>query len=221
METRGQPEPVPHQNYVGFYRHIVRLRRLISKAYKEGHDFPDGQVLALLVAIYSAGERTNKSLARLLGQQDSSLSEAFLAQLRDVSNTGKEDTSIDLWNSLSHLQFKGLRGPRYQGRTRALFLDSIVLFGCPNGYLHLLRDDLMLRLDKDYGTKQVGLKRDQWKSFWKMVKASETSSRRLWMATHDRPPESPPEEWWEKVARQKGLLIRTPDRFRITLKEAN
>ncbi len=109
---------------------------------------------ALLIAMYAAGNRANQALAKLVGKQESSLSEAFLAQLRDVSQTKGDNTTRDLWELLAHLQFKGLRGPRFKGRTRALFLDSILLFGCPNGFIHLLRDDLVLRLEEDTGSQQ-------------------------------------------------------------------
>jgi hypothetical protein len=71
--------------------------------------------------------------------------------------------------------------------------------------VHLLRDDLTLRLEENPVSQQPGRKRDRWKSFYKAAKAAEVSSKRIWMATHDKPPGSPPEGWCQKVARQKGL----------------
>lgn len=165
--------------------------------------------MAVLVCMQAAGSRADEALARLTGLGGNNVSSAFIARLRQIEHKSESESDHYLWKFLADLQFKGCRGRRLKGRTLVLFLDTILLFWCPQGYLHLLRDDLGLRLEEYVRKGRAVRKLDRWEWFWKAVKAAEISSRRMWIALGSKPPERPPADWWLRVACQKGFTVES------------
>ena len=209
IRVSGQIDQASRCNCVSFYRHTIRLRQLIFRAYRNGDSLSEGQAIALLICMDASGGQAHKALAKLVGENKNNASDVFRAHLRNMGYAAESEIHKYFWELLADLQFKGLRGPRLKGRTLLLFLDALLLFLAPHGYLHLLRDDLTLRLEEYAKKEQTERKRDRWTSFWKAMKAAEMSSRRIWIATHDKPPERPPADWWLKVACQKGFTAES------------
>ncbi len=139
-------ERVSGCNCVAFYRFVVTLRGAILEVYRHGHGLSEAQALALLVSMLSGP----KAVTKLAAKYRNSKVDAFTNRLHKM---GLEDTSTPqecLWEWLAHLQLKKEgRGPRLKPRTLVLCLDAMSLSVCPNGYVHLLRDDLALRLEED------------------------------------------------------------------------
>jgi len=213
IRIQQQSEPEYRCNCVGIYRNAIRLRKRIFEVYLKENSFSEAEVMAVLVCMQAAGSQADEALVRLTGLGGNNVSSAFRACLRQIEHKAESESDNYLWKILAHLQFKGWRGRRLKGKTLVLFLDTILLFWCPQGYLHLLRDDLGLRLE-EYARKERAVRKvDRWEWFWKAVKATEISSRRMWIATHDKPPESPPREWWLKVACQKGFTAESTNQL--------
>lgn len=165
--------------------------------------------MAILVCMQAAGSRADEAIARLAGLTGNSTDSALEAWFPQIEHEVETESAYSLWNILAHLQFKGGRGRRLKGRTRVLLIDTILLFWYPHGYLHLLRDNLTLRLEEYTRKERVDRKRERWECFYKAVKAAEISTRRIWIAHVDRPPERPPADWWLRVARQKGFTAES------------
>lgn len=204
ITVTGQIDQASRCNCVGFYRHTIRLRQLTFLIYRNGGSLSEGQAIAILTCMYATGSQSYKALSKLAGENNYNADNVFMTHLR--KRYGEEsEIHNDLWDLLADLQFKKSRGPRLKGRTLLLFLDALLLFLTPHAYLHLLRDDLTLRLEEHDKKEQTERKQDRWSIFWKARTAAETSSKRIWIAIHGKTPESPPEEWWLKIAHQQGL----------------
>jgi hypothetical protein len=209
IRIQQQNEPECHCNCVGFYRDTIRLRKRIFEVYLKEKGFSEAEAMAVLVCMQVAGSRADEALARLAGLGDNNISGAFRAPSRQREHKEESESDRYLWKILSDLQFKGCRGRRLKGRTLVLFLDTILLLWCRRGYLHLLRDNLSLRLEEYAQKGRAVRKLDRWEWFWKAVKAAEISSRRIWIALLSEPPEHPPADWWLKVACQKGFTAES------------
>jgi len=209
IRIQQQSEPECQCNCVGIYRNTIRLRKRIFEVYLKENSFSEAEAMAVLVCMQAAGSRADEALARLAGLGDNNVSSAFRARLRQIEHKAESESDHYLWKILADLQFKSGRGRRLKGRTLVLFLDTILLFWCPQGYLHLLRDDLGLRLEEHARKGRAVRKLDRWEWFWKAVKAAEISSRRIWIALLSKPPERPPADWWLKVACQKGFTAES------------
>ena len=209
IRIQQQNEPECHCNCVGFYRDTIRLRKRIFEVYLKEKGFSEAEAMAVLVCMQVAGSRADEALARLAGLGDNNVSGAFRAPPRQREHKAENESDHYLWNILADLQFKGCRGRRLKGRTLVLFLDTILLLWCRRGYLHLLRDNLSLRLEEYAQKGRAVRKLDRWEWFWKAVKAAEISSRRIWMALLSEPPKRPPADWWLMVACQKGFTAES------------
>lgn len=209
VRIQQQSEPECRCNCISNYRNTIRLRKRIFEAYLKENSFSDAEAMAVLVCMQAAGSQADEALARLTGLGVNNVSSIFRAHLREIEHKAEDESDYCLWKILADLQFKGWRGRRLKGRTLVLFLDTILLFWCPQGYLHLLRDDLSLRLEEYARKGQAIRKLDRWKWFWKAVKAAEISSRRVWIGLLSKPPERPPADWWLKVACQKGFTAES------------
>lgn len=201
-------EPGCGCNCVRFYRNTIRLRKRIFEVYLKENSFSEAQAMAILLCMQAAGTRADEAVAAMAGLTRNSISSAPEARFSQIDHEAGTESDYGLWKILAHLQFKGWRGRRLKGRTLFLLIDTILLFWYPHGYLHLLRDDLTLRLEEYAAKEPVGRKRERWEWFYKAVKAAEMSTRRIWIALVDRPPERPPADWWLKIARQKGFTVQ-------------
>jgi hypothetical protein len=209
IRIQQQSEPKYHCNCVGIYRDTIRLRKRIFEVYLKENGFSEAEAMAVLVCMQAAGSRADEALARLAGLRGNNVNGAFRAPPRQREHKAESESDNYLWKILTDLQFKGWRGRRLKGRTLVLFLDAFLLFWCRQGYLHLLRDNLSLRLEEYAQKGRAVRKLDRWEWFWKAVKAAEISSRRIWMALLSEPPERPPADWWLKVACQKGFTAES------------
>ncbi len=128
--------------------------------------------------------------------------------LTDGDSTGKDAPDGDfLWRSLESVQIREQVGRPARTDTLVLFLDTVVLMFCPNRYVHFLRDALRLRSHEyKVRTNLSSEHQESWRRFWKAKRAIEVSCKRKWRAWWGENPEVPPENWWERVARQQGLI---------------
>ena len=183
------------------YRDAARFRRALFHIYDNEGQITYAQALAMLVAFWAG---SGKGVLKLLGRH----SQAMKQVLTDGDSTGKDapDSGL-LWRSLESVQIREQVGRPARTDTLVLFLDTVVLMFCPNRYVHFLRDALRLR-SHEYKVRanRASAHQESWRKFWKAKRAVEVSCKRKWRAWWGENPETPPENWWERVARQQGLI---------------
>jgi len=180
-------------------RHI-RLRRMILETYRRDGRLSEGQALAVLSCIlYVPQNEQNEVVAKLTGSEGSLL----------------DKRRLRIWKDLGDLGFKSRLGRRLEGRTLVLHLDALLLCGCQNAYLHLLRDDLTLRWQRlcqkeRKGKTKQDLRQERSKEFIKACKAAEVDARRIWIRSWGTIPPKPPEDWSLRVRRQLHVDCISP-----------
>ncbi len=183
------------------YREAVRVRRAIFDVYDREGPITNTQALAMFVAFWADSE---EGVPKLLGTHSQAVKQA----LTDGDFTGKDAPDGDfLWRWLESVQIKEQVGRPARTDALVLLLDNFVLMFCPNSYLHFLRDALRLR-SHEYKVRanQASAHQESWRRFWKARRAVEVDCKRKWRAWWGKNPETPPENWWEKVARQQRLI---------------
>lgn len=190
-----------HFSYVGNYRLVVRFRQAIFEMYNKQGEITLAQAVAMLVAFNADCE---EGVLKLLGKGGGGLKRAY--HQHNWLDSNKSDESL-LWDWLTTKQIKGGPGRPTNSNTLVLLLDAVVLMFCPNAYIHFVRDALRLR-SQEYrvDTNRASGRREAWDKFWKAKKAVEVTCRRMWMVWFNNNPEPPPGDWWERVARQHGLI---------------
>ncbi len=188
-------------NCVTYYRDAARFRRAIFHLYDSDGQITSAQALAIFVAFWTD---YREGVPKLIGGH----SQAMNQVLTDGISTGEDvpDGGF-LWRSLESVQIRGQVGRPARTDTLVLFLDAVVLMFCPNRYVHFLRDALRLR-SHEYKVRanRASEHQESWRRFWKAKRAVEVSCKRKWRAWWGENPEAPPENWWERVARQQGLI---------------
>ncbi len=186
---------------VTYYRDAARFRRAIFHIYDNEGQITNAQALAMLVAFRAD---YGEGVLKLLGRHGQAMQQV----LTDGDSTGKDaPDSGFLWRLLESVQIREQVGRPARTDTLVLFLDTIVLMFCPNRYVHFLRDALRLR-SHEYKVRanRASAHQESWGRFWKAKRAVEVSCKRKWRAWWGENPEAPPENWWERVARQQGLV---------------
>jgi len=197
---KRRAEPV-HCNCMEQYRRAIRFRQAIFETYAKQGEINLAQAVAMLVAFYAGLE---EGALKLLGRRG----EVVKSVLRRYSSSDRENFDEGfLWDWLATMQIKGGVGRPARTDTLVLFLDAVVLMFCPNRYVHFLRDALKLR-SQEYRVQanRATAHREAWIRFWKAKRAVEVSCKRIWHAWSGENPEPPPQDWWERVARQQGLI---------------
>jgi len=166
------------------YRLAVRFRRAVLGCYESRGPFTQAQVYAMLAAFQANQE------------------EGVLELLQE---NGKAAGGLFNWLGTKEYKREGGRPPRSD--QFVLLLDAVVLMCCPNAYTHLLRDALRLRSHEFMVQgSHASIHGERWAKFWKAVGTIETSGKRMWREWFGRDPGPLPERWWERVARQQGLM---------------
>lgn len=188
-------------NCVTYYRDAARFRRSIFDMYDRDGQITSAQALAMLVA-FCADYR--EGVPKLLARQ----SQAMKRMFTNGDPIGKDALdSKSLWSFLESVQIKEQVGRPARTDALVLLLDNVILMFCPNSYLHFLRDSLRLRSHEyKVQTNRASDHQESWIRFWKAQRAVEVSCKRRWRAMWGENPEVPPEKWWERVARQQGLM---------------
>lgn len=187
---------------VTYYRDAVRFRRAIFHMY----DSSDGQItsaqaLAVFVAFWAG---SGEGVLKLLGRRDRAME---LSLPKGAYRSEDELHAGSLWDALASVPIKEGVGRPTLTDTLILSMDAVVLNFCQNAYVHFLRDALRLRANEyKMRTNQADEHQQMWNRFWKAKRAVETSCKRKWQALWNEIPEPPPEDWWERVARQQGLI---------------
>ena len=186
---------------VTWYRDAARFRRAIFDTYDSDGQITSMQALAMFVAFWTDYQ---EGVPKLLGIHSQAMKPGFT----NGDSIGKDAPDGKfLWNLLEGVQIKKQVGRPARTDALVLLLDNIILMYCPNSYLHVLRDALRLR-SHEYKVRanQASDRQESWRRFWKAKRAVEVSCKRQWGALWEKNPEAPPENWWERVARQQGLI---------------
>lgn len=186
---------------VSRYRHAVRLRQAIFEMYDKQGEIGLAQAVAMLVAFYAGLE---EGVVKLLGRHSKGVEQALCG---DSSSDNEKLDEGFLWDWLAAIHIKGGVGRPARTDTLILFLDATVLMFSPNRYVHFLRDALRLR-SHEYvvQTNHATAHREAWIKFWRAKRAVEVGCKRIWRSWLRENPEPPPPDWWERVARQQGLI---------------
>jgi len=188
-------------NCVGYYRDVIHFRHAIVENYYKRGKITLPQATAMLAA-FCAG--TSQGVITLLDRNKKLVSD----KLRKLGESDGDSSGASLvWDWLGTMQIQKKVGRPPRTDSLVLLLDAAVLMFCPNNYLHFLRDALRLRIheyrvESDHPTAH----RETWHRFWKATKAVEIECKRSWQAWFKEGPESPPKNWWERVAREQGLI---------------
>lgn len=205
LSENGRKRLEQPKNYsitcVKYYREVTYFRHAIVKTYYERGKINQMQATAMLAA-FCAG--TSRGVITLL-DMDKNLVSDRLQKL--VGSNVDSSVARLLWDWLSTMQIQKKAGRPPRTDTLVLMLDASVLMFCPNSYKHFLQDALRLRLH-EYRVKpdHASAHRETMKRFGKANKAVEVQCKRLWQDWFGEEPKSPPQMWWERVAREQGLI---------------
>ena len=122
-----------------------------------------------------------------------------LCAAREEAPTRLEHLCEQLWELWGQLRPKLAHRPPSDS-TLVLYADALILFVCPNAYVHLLRDALTLRLG-EYKTRTERLIHLK-----DCIKWAELTSKRVWLNIYNEEPEKPGKDWWRRTACSQGLL---------------
>lgn len=195
---------LPRFNCVEHYRGAVQFRRAMFSVYEEQGRITDAQALGLLVAFQAASE---KGILKLLGRDDGALASRSSFQRASPFDAEMPRKPPWLWNWLGATKLKLSPGRPTRTDMPVLILDAVVLMFCPNAYSHFLQDALKLRV-REYEAKgnYASAHHEQWVKFWEAKRAVEVSCKRIWRLIFSQNPAPPSGDWWERVARQQGLM---------------
>lgn len=170
-----------HSTCWSHYRSVVRFRQTIFDLYEERGKITLAQAIGIFVSFFIDTEEGILTLSR---------------ESRDL-----------LLDWLASMQIKRGPGRLPKSDSLLLFLDAMMLLFCPNAYEHLLCDALRLRAQeyKVKGNYAMG-HRERWDGFWKAKRAVEVACKRIWWGAFNQSPGPHRENWWERVARQQGLM---------------
>jgi hypothetical protein len=169
--------------------------------YDDEGQITSAQAIAMLVAFWAGSD---EGVLKLLGRNSQAMKH-FVTE-GDSNGEVTPDGGF-LWRSLESVQIREQVGRPARTDTLVLFLDTVVMMYCPNRYLHFLRDALRLRSHEyKIQANRASQRQESWRKFWKAKRAVEVSCKRKWQALWGEYPEAPPENWWERMARQQGLI---------------
>lgn len=192
-------EPV-HCNCMGHYRSVVRFRQAVIGLYERRERITLTQAIGIFISCFTDPK---EGILKLSG--------------------ASKDFLLD-W--LASMQIKRGVGRPPRSDRLLLFLDAMMLMFCPNAYGHLLHDALRLRA-QEYKVEGNMTHQKRYHRFSKARRAVEVSCIRIWRELFNKDPDPPSqrwvgegsnrkrEEWWERVARQQGLIgpLAESDRF--------
>ena len=169
-----------------YYRGVVRFRHAIFELYEKDRITPV-EAIALFTTFQPCGEKRFARVAKMITKsEDFSDFLGIFRREQDGGRSGRPDKFV-------------------------LLLDAIVLSSCSNGYLHLLRDALMLRA-KEYdieGNSQIA-NQMRWDQFKSVRSDVEADCAFIWQMVGHKKPEQMPDDWWHRVALQQGLVSKLP-----------
>lgn len=170
-----------HFSCVKHYRSVVRSRQAIFDLYKKQREVTLLQAIGILISFLIDAEQ-------------------------GILKLPEEGRGL-LLDWLASMQIKRRAGRLLRSDSLLLFLDAMMLMFCPNAYDHLLRDALRLRA-QEYEVKgnYAMAHGERWNRFWKAKRAVEVRCKRIWWESFNQNPEPHSENWWERVARQQGLM---------------
>ena len=201
-----QSEMVCPFSCIGHYRDVIHFRHAIVETYEKKGKITLPQATAMLAA-FCAG--TSHGVITLLDRDKKLVSD----RLRKLGESDGDSSGARLlWDWLGTLQIKNKVGRPPRTDSLVLLLDAAVLMFCPNSYMHFLRDALRLRIN-EYRVEpdHAAAHRETWHKFRKASRAVEVECKRLWQDWFKDGPESPPKNWWERVAREQGLFGSATD----------
>lgn len=205
---------------VTYYRRIVGARQAIFRTYENQGEITKIEAIGMLISFYVG---LHEGVLKLLGRGGEDVKQAF----RRVDELDRDKLGGSLmWRWLATMQIKRVAGRPTRSDTWVLLLDAALLMFCPNAYGHLLCDALRLR-SQEYKVEGNMTHQKRYHRFSKARRAVEVSCIRIWRELFNKDPDPPSqrwvgegsngrrEEWWERVARQQGLIgpLAENDRF--------
>lgn len=201
---KAKLESLPPPSHLPNRREVVRLRQAILSLYRRQGEITLIQAVAMLVA-FSIGQE--EGVLKLLGRGDED-TKRILRRTGWLIEGDSDKDSLFRWLDSFEIKRKGQHpGRKPRSDTLVLLLDTLALMCCPKPYGHLLNDALTLRA-REYREEgnYARAHAEAWGHFHKAKRAVETRCMRLWKDIYGMSPGAPPKYWWERVARQEGLM---------------